>query len=94
VPIWSIAEKRSAQKVLEKSPQQVRQKYEAWKRVVAFAGPEGLREVKGFHDEALAGEWKGYRSSRLNEQYRVIYRASPRELTVFVKRITPHDYRR
>jgi addiction module RelE/StbE family toxin len=92
--MWSIAEKRSAQKVLEKAPIQVRQNYEAWKRVVTFSGPEGLRKVTGYHDEALSGEWKGYRSSRLNEQYRVIYRTSPREMIVLVKRVTPHDYRR
>jgi hypothetical protein len=28
-----------------------------------LSGPPGLRAIKGFHDEALAGEWKGHRSS-------------------------------
>jgi toxin HigB-1 len=36
--------------------------------------PMGLRLIKGFHDEALAGGWKGCRSSRLGDQWRVIYR--------------------
>jgi addiction module RelE/StbE family toxin len=94
VALWSIVEKRSAQKTIEGAPQQVKQKYEAWKRVVTFAGPTGLRDVKGFHDEALAGKWKGYRSSRLNNQYRVIYRTDASDMVIMVKRVTAHDYRR
>ena len=53
-----------------------------------------LREIKGFHDEALGGKWKGFRSSRLNEQWRVIYRVVADVLLVQVVRVTPHDYRR
>jgi hypothetical protein len=30
--------------------------------------------IKGFHDEALSGQWAGHRSSRLGIQWRVIYR--------------------
>ena len=45
-------------------------------------------------DEALAGEWKGYRSSRLNLLYRVIYRVDGDRILVQVEHITPHDYRR
>ncbi|MGM0477249.1 MAG: type II toxin-antitoxin system mRNA interferase toxin, RelE/StbE family, partial [Pseudomonadota bacterium] len=37
---------------------------------------------------------KGYRSSRLNLQYRVIYRALKDRVLVEVERVTPHDYRR
>jgi hypothetical protein len=33
------------------------------------------------------------RSSRLSQQWRVLYRASADEVTVYVERITPHDYR-
>jgi hypothetical protein len=51
-------------------------------------------EVKGFHDEALAGEWKGHRSSRLGIQYRVIYRTAPEQQLFQVISITTHDYRR
>ena len=29
--------------------------------------------VKGFSDEALKGAWSGFRSSRLNKQWRLIY---------------------
>jgi addiction module RelE/StbE family toxin len=50
--------------------------------------------IAGFRDEALKGKWRGYRSSRLNEQYRVIYTVNKNEIYVMVEEITPHDYRR
>jgi addiction module RelE/StbE family toxin len=50
--------------------------------------------IKGFSDETLKGEWSGYRSSRLNKHYRVIYQIKADEVYVQVKKITPHDYRR
>ncbi len=50
--------------------------------------------IKGFHDEALRGEWKGHRSSRLGIQYRVIYRIVGHEVLVEIIDITAHDYRR
>jgi addiction module RelE/StbE family toxin len=56
--------------------------------------PAGLRHITGFHDEALSGEWKGYRSSRLGLQYRVIYRVVAAEMLFQVVYVTPHDYRR
>jgi addiction module RelE/StbE family toxin len=93
MPLWAIVERKSAQEVLDAAPIQVRKKYEVWKYVVSVSGPGGLQAVRGFRDEALHGKWDGYRSSRLNEQYRVIYSASAKELTIYVKRVTPHDYR-
>lgn len=42
----------------------------------------------------LAGEWKGHRSSRLNSQYRVIYKVDNEKILVQVMSVTPHDYRR
>jgi toxin HigB-1 len=56
--------------------------------------PHGLRAIKGFHDEALRGEWQGYRSSRLVQQYRVIYEIAAKEVVVYVLDLTAHDYRR
>ncbi|MGH8556997.1 MAG: type II toxin-antitoxin system mRNA interferase toxin, RelE/StbE family [Methylococcales bacterium] len=50
--------------------------------------------IRGFDDEALSGEWKGHRSSRLNDQYRVIYRIEQSQIKVEVVSVTPHDYRR
>ena len=59
-----------------------------------LSGPPGLRAIKGLHDKALAGEWKGHRSSRLGLQWRVIYRVVTSVLTIQVIQVTPHDYRR
>ena len=65
-----------------------------WKDIVRVSGPQGLRAIKGFHDEALRGEWKGHRSSRLGQQYRVIYQVEAQEIVVYVMELTAHDYRR
>jgi addiction module RelE/StbE family toxin len=59
-----------------------------------LSGPPGLRQITGFHDEALSGEWKGYRSSRLGLQYRVIYRVLAAEMCFQVISLTVHDNRR
>lgn len=73
---------------------EILKRYEKWKDVVAISGPAGLREIKGFRDELLKGEWEGCRSSRLGLQWRIIYRVEHRQLCVFVLEITAHDYRR
>ncbi len=62
--------------------------------MASLSGPPGVRLIKGFHDEALAGEWRGFRSSRLGLQWRVIYRVISNDLAFYVESITPHDYRR
>lgn len=51
-----------------------------------------MRLIKGFHDEALKGEWNGFRSSRLNRQWRVIYKDDKEQLIVYVIEINPHTY--
>jgi addiction module RelE/StbE family toxin len=92
--MWEIYEHRSLAGKLSKLPLEVLKRYEKWKDIVSISGPEGLRWIKGFHDEALRGEWRGHRSSRLGLQYRLIYRIEKKRLYVQVIRITPHDYRR
>lgn len=57
-------------------------------------GQRSLRAIRGFHDEALAGEWSGFRSSRLGLQWRVIYKVEANQVMVHVVPVTPHDYRR
>jgi mRNA-degrading endonuclease YafQ of YafQ-DinJ toxin-antitoxin module len=42
---------------------------------------------------ALFGKWKGHRSSRLNDQFRVYYRVEGDRVLVKVVRITAHDHR-
>ena len=79
---------------LDRAPREVLQRYEKWKDIAMLSGPPGLRLIKGFHDEALAGEWKGHRSSRLGIQFRLIYRVAPSEQLFQVVSVTAHDYRR
>ncbi len=79
---------------LGKIPVEVLKRYEKWKDIVTITGPQGLKLVKGFHDESLRGQWQGFRSSRLGNQYRLIYKIENKKLYVKVIDITPHDYRR
>lgn len=92
--MWEVYESRKAEKQLGKLPIDLLKRYEKWKDIVAISGPDGLRQIKGFMDEALHGEWKGCRSSRLNIQYRIIYKIERDLILVQVIRVTPHDYRR
>ena len=90
--MWSVLEKKTVIKSLNKAPQVVLRRYEAWKRIIELEGPRGLKLIKGFHDEKLAGKWRGYRSSRLGLQWRVIYRVEKDVLEVYVFEINPHEY--
>ena len=92
--MWKIFEHRRLSKQLTALPVVALKRYEKWKDIVAISGPDGLKKIKGFRDEALRGEWKGHRSSRLNIQYRVIYRIENDQVLVQVVSVTPHDYRR
>ena len=79
---------------LKGAPQEVLKRYEKWKDIVEMSGPAGLKVIREFRDEALRGDWKGFRSSRLNQQYRVIYAVEGDRLHVQVVEVNPHDYRR
>lgn len=92
--MWVVYEHKKVTKQLKKIPIDILKRYEKWKDIVSISGPDGLQQIKGFRDEALSGDWQGYRSSRLNIQYRVIYRIQNEELYVQVFRLTPHDYRK
>jgi addiction module RelE/StbE family toxin len=92
--MWEVFEHRRTARQLKKLPIEILKRYEKWKDIVSVSGPAGLRMIRGFNDEALSGDWKGHRSSRLNEQYRVIYRVERNEVRVEVVRVTAHDYRR
>ena len=92
--MWRVEEHRRVNKQLAKAPAEVLKRYEKWNDIVTLSGPLGLRQIKGFHDEALAGKWKGHRSSRLNVEWRLIYRVIAAEFLLQVVSITRHDYRR
>jgi addiction module RelE/StbE family toxin len=92
--MWEVYEHRRVGRQLSKLPKEVLKRYEKWKDIVTVSGPKGLRMIKGFHDESLSGEWKGHRSSRLNNQFRVFYRVESDRILVEVVSITAHDYRK
>ncbi len=92
--MWEVYEHRRAGKSLARLPLDLLKRYEKWKDIIRISGPEGLRLIKGFHDERLHGEWQGHRSSRLNAQYRVIYKIEDQRALVIVLDVTAHDYRR
>ena len=92
--MWQIVERPRTGKQLDSAPLEIQKRYEKWKDIARIAGPLGLRAIRGFRDEALAGKWNGYRSSRLNLQYRIIYRVVASQLLFQVVEVTPHDYRR
>lgn len=93
--MWEIEEHRRVDKQLSSAvPIEILKRYEKWKDIVRLSGPRGLRVIKGFHDEALTGEWKGFRSSRLGLQWWVTYQVVPDRVLVQVVQVTAHDYRR
>jgi len=92
--MWEIYEHRRVTRILGRLPREVLERYEKWKDIVRISGPQGLRSIRGFNDEALSGDWRGYRSSRLNPQYRVIYKVNRENVFVQVEKVTPHDNRR
>ena len=75
-------------------PAEILKRYEKWKDIATLSGPSGLRLIKGFHDEALRGDWKGFRSSRLGLQYRVIYKIEKDKIYIQVVDVTAHETRR
>jgi toxin HigB-1 len=92
--MWRILEHRRIDKQCALAPVEILKRYEKWKDVATISGPLGLRQITGFHDEALSGEWKDHRSSRLGLQFRLIYRVVPEEMTFLAVSLTAHDYRR
>jgi len=92
--MWEIYEHRRVVRQIQRLPIEILKRYEKLKDIVAISGPSGLHQIRGFNDEALSGEWRGHRSSRLGQQYRVIYRIERDTIRVEVVTITPHDYRR
>jgi addiction module RelE/StbE family toxin len=92
--MWRIEEHRRVDKQLTSAPKEILMRYEKWKDIATLSGPPGLRLIKGFHDESLYGEWRGYRSSRLGQQWRILYQVIAVKLLFRVVSITPHEYRR
>ena len=93
--MWTIVEHRRVDKQLSgTAPAETLKRYEKWKDIARLSGPQGLRAIKEFHDEAISGEWKGHRSSRLGLQWRVIYLVVANVSQIQIVHVTAHDYRR
>ena len=92
--MWQIVEHPRTGKQLDSAPLEIRKRYEKWKDIARISGPLGLSAIRGFRDVAHSGKWNGHRSSRLNLQYRIIYRVVASQLLFQVVEVTPHDYRR
>ena len=92
--MWEVYEHKRTIRQKKKLPIEILKRYQKWKDIVSISGPSGLRAIRGFNDESLSGDWSGHRSSRLNQQYRVIYRIEKTRVTVEVVSLTAHDYRR
>jgi mRNA-degrading endonuclease RelE of RelBE toxin-antitoxin system len=92
--MWQVLEHKRLSKNLGSLPVEILKRYEKWKDIVRISGPAGLKAIRGFHDEALRGQWKGYCSSRLGQKYRVLYSIEVQKVLVKVVDLTPHDYRK
>ena len=92
--MWQVLYHRQAAKRIKKLPSNVKEKLDIWVEIATQEGPSGLRVFPGFNDEGLSGVWKGYRSSRLSRQYRVIYSSDKDVLQILVVDVTAHDYKR
>lgn len=90
--MWFIAESKAATKALAKAPHEVLARYDIWLGIVRQSGPQGLRDVKGFHDEKLQGKLGGTRSSRLGDKWRVYYTVDAKSVTVHVENVDAHKY--
>jgi addiction module RelE/StbE family toxin len=92
--MWQVLEHKRLSKNLGSLPVEILKRYEKWKDIVRISGPAGLKAIRGFHDEAYRGQWKGFRSSRLGQKYRVLYRIEAQKVLVKVVDLTPHDDRK
>ena len=92
--MWKILEHKRLDRKCKSLPIEILKRYEKWKDIVHISGPNGLRMIRGFNDEALKGQWKGFRSSRLGQQFRVLYKVEASEILVKVIDLTPHDNRK
>ena len=88
-------EERDAAKTLDRLQPHLAEKYAFWRAVVRQSGPGALRGIKSFHHEKLAGKLAHLRSSRLNQQWRMLYRVEADVVAVYANasRHTTTDHR-
>src|SRR5262245_55569026 len=82
------------QKQLQKVPEHIVVKLQAWVEAVEHDGLEEVRKIPGFHDEPLRGLRTGQRSIRLSRAYRAIYEIRTDGVIQFasVEEVNKHEY--
>ncbi|MCP4911485.1 MAG: type II toxin-antitoxin system mRNA interferase toxin, RelE/StbE family [Oligoflexia bacterium] len=90
--MWKVYEAKDIAKKLKKTPAQVQRKYKAWVEVIKNGGSKNLKNFSGFKDEKLKGDLRECRSSRLNIQYRVVYKEDRSVKEIYVLKVTAHKY--
>jgi proteic killer suppression protein len=88
--IVKVTISKKAQKQIRKLPKNIVEALFVWVQTVEIDGLEAVKKIKGYRDEALKGDRKGQRSSRLNISYRVIYNDSNE--IVDILEVNKHDY--
>ncbi|MBN1610768.1 MAG: hypothetical protein JW940_29325 [Polyangiaceae bacterium] len=83
-----------ARKDLRGCPRHIVRKFMAWVGSVQAVGLEATRQVSGYHDEPLKGQWFGHRSIRLSVAYRAVYRVREDGALefAFVESVNKHIY--
>ena len=83
-----------AEKQIGKLPERILRALRVWALTIELEGISGIRKLPGYNDEALKGDRKGQRSSRLNRAYRVIYfEEDDGSITLItVLEVNKHDY--
>ena len=92
--MWKVQWSKFVDKSLERLPEFIVMKFNAWVIAVERDGMPSVRRLKGFHDEPLRGSRAGQRSVRLSRAYRVIY-VEKVDGKVFIARVievNKHDY--
>lgn len=92
--MWKVKIGKLARKQLDRIPEYIRIKFQAWVHAVEEAGLNDIRKKTGFHDEPLKGTRTGQRSIRLSRAYRVIYEESAEGSLRIVEviEVNKHDY--
>lgn len=87
-----ISRSRGFEKQLDRVPDFIRKKVLFWIFLVESNGLAEVMKSPGFHDEPLKGERKGQRSVRMNNAYRLIYRAVQDRVHIELLEVHKHDY--
>lgn len=57
--MWQVLEHRRVDKQCATVPVEILKRYEKWRDIAGISGPPGLRQITGFHDEALLVPGRG-----------------------------------